>query len=179
MQVLNAVMACASFVAIATSAAATVYDLRYVGYTGDVELTATISATGGEVTSGSATLSPAWATLGGDALSDVPLYPNPDPGAVSYSPSGFFLYDDLIYHGIPVLDVDGLLFVTAGGIEYNLWANGPGAYQLYEYNPATGAAVTDTGTLFVPEPEGWTLTLLGIGIVGAALRARKAIPTGA
>lgn len=176
MQVLNAVMVCASFVAIATSAAATVYDLRYVGYTGDIEITATISTTGGEVTSGSATLTPAWASLGGDALSDVPLYPNPDPGAVSYSPSAFFIYDNLIYHGNPVFDVDGLLFVTSGGIEYNLWGIGPDAYQLYEYNPTTGAEVTDTGTLIVPEPEGWTLMLVGVGAIGAALRARKVIP---
>jgi hypothetical protein len=71
------------------------------------------------------------------------LFPG-GPG-VTTSPSGAFIYDNLIYPNYPTtnpaIDLDGILFRNAAGFEINLWGNGPNAY---EYDD-TGYAHDNTG----------------------------------
>jgi len=63
---------------------------------------------------------------GGLEVGTYPLYPG-GPGIVT-SPSGFFLYDSVLYPSTnPAIDVDGLLFLGSG-LEINIWGNGPDSY---------------------------------------------------
>ena len=101
----------------------------------------------------------------------------PDPGgAPAYSPSGAFIYDQLIYPGSdPIVDNDGLLF-NVGGVEYNLFSNGPDQYVLYNnVNGYTAEAVNFA--IGVPEPATWALMLTGFGLAGAGLRQRRTTAT--
>jgi hypothetical protein len=72
---------------------------------------------------------------GGLEVGTYPLYPG-GPGIVT-SPSGFFLYDSVLYPSTnPAIDVDGLLFLGSG-LEINIWGNGPDSYTFD--NNANGA----------------------------------------
>ena len=52
------------------------------------------------------------------------------PGGQATSPSGAFLFDNIVFPSSdPVFDVSGLLF-TISGHEGNIWGNGaPGSYS--------------------------------------------------
>jgi hypothetical protein len=56
-----------------------------------------------------------------------------DPGGPAYSPTGYFIYDNIVYPGpAPVLDTSGILF-SISGQEANIWGNsGPNDYSFYE-----------------------------------------------
>jgi hypothetical protein len=89
---------------------------------------------------------------------NYPLLPNPNAPSAAYSPSGVFIYDDVLYYpGDPYLNSNGLLLFAAGTREINLWGNGPGNYSLYGYDYNQGwilqyTGPADTGITPVPEP---------------------------
>jgi hypothetical protein len=67
---------------------------------------------------------------GGSAIGSYPLYPGGP--AVTTSPAGAFLYDNLFFPTEdPALDGDGLLFTGGGGLEINIWGNGTDNYSFY------------------------------------------------
>jgi len=104
-------------------------------------------------------------TGGNFTTGQINLYLSPSPsGAPQYSPSGYFIYDNVLTPGAdPVIDNDGLLFADAG-VEINLFSNGPGNYQLYQNN-----GYNDTGTMATPEPSSTLLLgtafLLAVGLL--------------
>jgi hypothetical protein len=107
------------------------------------------------------------------------LVANPNTTGASYSASGFFIYDDQLLPGQnPSITNPGLLF-NLGGVEVNIFSNGPGpgTYQFYEYNASTGVQFSTYGTFTlsaVPEPASLLMSgmagLVGLGIVGARRR---------
>ena len=67
---------------------------------------------------------------GGRDVGTYPLYPGGP--AVTASPSGFFIFNNVLYPSVdPGVDVDGLLFL-GGGLEINIFSNGPSNYQFYD-----------------------------------------------
>jgi hypothetical protein len=67
---------------------------------------------------------------GAQDIGTYPLYPGGP--AVTTSPNGAFLYDNLAFPSSdPTLDVDGLLFNNGGGLELNIWGNSAGNYSFY------------------------------------------------
>jgi hypothetical protein len=101
------------------------------------------------------------------------LLPNPNPLGQSTSPSGFFLFDNLLSVNVdPFVNFNGLLF-GAGSIEINLFGNpgnGP-EYQLYE---DTGANVVGDMTITgVPEPA-TLMFVLPFGVALGFLRPKRA-----
>ena len=110
-------------------------------------------------------------------------------GGEAYSPSGAFVYDNILYPQSnsvdgALLDTGGILFAIAGG-EGNIWGNfgGAGGYSYYtsvdgsyfiQNNAATFAAVDPPA----PVPEPAPIELVAVGLVGVALtrRRRRASP---
>ncbi len=98
------------------------------------------------------------------------------PGG-TLSPSGAFIYDNLVYPGNdPTLDGDGLLF-AGGGLEINIWGNFPGDYNFDSFNGG-GYNVTDEesgvvafGVVTTPEPSAFFL--LGSLLVGLGISRRR------
>lgn len=88
------------------------------------------------------------------------------PGATT-SPSGAFLFNDVIYPSSdPTLDVDGLLF-TGGGLEINIFGNGPGSYSFDSWNGSYNVQDIGSGPVtFTQTPEPSTLALLAAGMFG-------------
>jgi hypothetical protein len=81
----------------------------------------------------------------GQDVGSYPLYPG-GPAEI-LSPSGKFLFDNLLYPSIdPGIDNGGLLF-TGNGLEINIWSNGPDNYEFDDWN---GTSYTNdvTGTPF-------------------------------
>ena len=67
---------------------------------------------------------------GAQDIGTYPLYPGGP--AITTSPNGAFLYDNLVFPSAnPTLDVDGLLFNNGGGLETNIWGNSAGNYSFY------------------------------------------------
>ena len=95
------------------------------------------------------------------------LFPNPNPPNAVDSPSGFFLYNDLLYpngHPVEFVDVDGPLFRLPNGVEVNLFNNGSPSNPQYLYFDNTGFNQTVGLSLSaVPEPS--SLVLAGLGVV--------------
>ena len=108
----------------------------------------------------------------GDAI--TALTANPNKPNASGSADGLFTYDNTVSPaGATLLTNPGLLFTSATH-EYNVFADSPTQYELYQ---ATGGSYTENSIgLFtltaVPEPAAWTLMIAGFGLVGAALRRR-------
>ncbi len=101
-------------------------------------------ATGGSLT-----------VTGGSDVGTYTLIPG-GPGIVT-SPFGSFLYDNVITPTAnPALDVDGLLFGTAGK-ELNVWGNSPDNYSFYDSTGGGtyGTQLTATGAFtFQTDPGG-------------------------
>jgi hypothetical protein len=122
---------------------------------------------------------------GGQDLGTYSLLPGGP--AVIYSPSGYFIYDNVVTTSNPFIDNDGLLFTPNGtsspDFEINIFSNGggPGTWQLYDnagYNVYGTFSLTDTTPTVTPEPS--SLFLLGTGLFGLAFVAfRKSKSTGA
>jgi hypothetical protein len=119
------------------------------------------------------------ATFNGDSMT---LVAGTDDGSIQTSPSGLFLFDNvLLLSSDPVLDVDGLLFADSLGTELNIWGNGtPGSYSTY-IGAAGSYPLQDTTSTFsivptLPTPEPSALVLLVVGLLaftGLAWRATQ------
>lgn len=122
-------------------------------------------------------------TTGGPIAGTLTLAANPNPPGELYSPSGYFLFDNLFYPGSdPVIDNGGLLFANGSGGEINLFSYGPDDYTHYDntgFNvpitfdlagvpETTSLSFTSTG---VPEPA--SLAILGAGVLGLTLAHRR------
>lgn len=101
------------------------------------------------------------------------LIANPHGTAISYSPSGYFYYDNQLFPASAVkLTSAGLLF-NIGGSEVNIYSDAH--YVIYKNN---GANVVGNFSLSevaaVPEAATWTMMILGFGMIGAGSRYRRA-----
>jgi hypothetical protein len=93
------------------------------------------------------------------------LLPNPNPPNQSHSPTGYFLFDDLVSPADdPFLSSNGLVF-GSGSVEINLFskAGNTPEYQLFENSGYT--VVGDASIVAAPEPS----PLMFILPFGAAL----------
>ena len=102
-------------------------------------------------------------------------------GAVS--PSGLFIYDNILYPtgsapGVTspsLLDNDGVLFSYAGG-EGNIWGNGSSDYAFYTESAGSYVKQNGTGEVFAisaPEPATWMMLLSGFGLLGFMMRGSR------
>jgi PEP-CTERM motif len=102
---------------------------------------------------------------------------NPSFPTASYSPDGLFIYDNLYSPTGMAFDYSGLLFTTAENPAgyWNLWANSPGVYSLYE-SAGGSYPIEESGTLSVaaaPEPSTWTMLALGFVALAFVGRGRR------
>jgi len=123
------------------------------------------------VASGQYVVDSGTAMFNGDSMT---LVAGADNGSAQTSPSGLFIFDNVLsLSSNPLLDVDGLLFADSLGAELNIWGNGtPGSYSTY-----TGVGgsypLQDTVSTFsiapivptVPTPEPSALVLLVVGLL--------------
>ena len=92
--------------------------------------------------------------------------------------SGYAASDNTLYESTPLyFSLGGVSFSSAGG-DYNIYAYNGGDYLLKSSvdpvgYPANGQLLT-TALVSVPEPATWSLMLLGVFGLGAALRRREA-----
>ncbi len=107
-----------------------------------------------------------------DGVTSNPNFPN-----AAYSPDGSFIYNNLFHNSNAWFDVDGLLFTTSqnpGGY-WNLFANSPGSYALYESVGSGNYPIARIGQLSVlaaPEPTTWAMMGLGFASLGFVGRRR-------
>lgn len=122
------------------------------------------------------------------------LFVNPKGSEASYSPSGYFIYDNLLHPSVldQLLGNPGLLFMTEKGKELNLFTNGPSNYIDYQNNgfniqtsfhliqtsnylPSTPLPELPDSSAINAVPEPSVLALLILGFTGFCLARRKSI----
>lgn len=94
-------------------------------------------------------------TLDGNNEGTYPLYPGGP--AVTHSPSGEFIFDNVLYPSANLLiDKDGLLFVNGAGVEVNLWSNvgPPEDYEFAVYNGGLDDDTTGAQFALTEDPGG-------------------------
>ena len=134
----------------AAQARASLFDISFLGTDGTkAEAQVTAPDMGGgifEGMSGSITVTPGSVAFDKGTWA---LYQNPNGTSASYSPSGYFIYDNQILPDAnPMVTYPGLLFrVASNGYEVNLYSIGPDDYILYDNH---GRNVN--GTLTVTDP---------------------------
>jgi hypothetical protein len=171
-----AIMAVA--VGLAMQSQASLYDITFSG--GGTSASGQIDVVGGFATSGSFVITSAangFTPVSYALAPNSTLAPNPNVAGTFYSPSTFFTVDNVVTaSGNPFLDINGLLFISSGGIEVNLWGNGPSDYTLYD-NTGAQAHVNGTATLTaVPEAStviAGALLLLPFGASTLRILRRK------
>lgn len=99
------------------------------------------------------------------------LYTDPSAPSEISSPSGFFLFDDLLLPSQNPLITNGGLLFTKGGFEINIFSNGADAYQFYDNTGYNNVGTVFTLTDPVPEPS--ALVLFSIGFTGLWFIRRK------
>jgi hypothetical protein len=97
--------------------------------------------------------------------------------SVSTSPDGAWYFDSVAYLGNPHLDIDGVVFYTTAAGSWNLYGNSPSNYSLWEWTPAGGYVVQETGNFTAsptPLPSTWLMLLSGfVGLGFFAYRGTK------
>ena len=165
--------------AIAASATAATFDFTFLANDGSENATGVLFATDNgdgtfTATGGTINLSGVFSDSGAAAL-----LPDPSAPTFTFSPSGFFIFDDQVLPSQnPSITNDGLLFILPNTHEVNLFSNGPslpvpnGSYQLYD-NTGEYVYGAFSAAAAVPEPAAWALMTLGFGGLGAVLRRRR------
>ncbi|HUB31871.1 MAG TPA: PEP-CTERM sorting domain-containing protein [Bryobacteraceae bacterium] len=156
-------------------ASAIVFNFTVVNVDDNISITGTLTAT--DIGDGEYLATTGSGIFNGDPITLIPGGPSP-----MISPSGLFIYDNVIYpNENPYLDVDGLLFediATTGpfsGAELNIWGNGvyPSVYYSTYVGLDGGYPVSDSQSTVEVTPEPGTLALLGIGFVALGAWRRR------
>jgi hypothetical protein len=111
----------------------------------------------------------------GGGVEAIAFLANPNYPGTSFSPSGFFFYDDAIVPNFnPLLSNGGLLFI-ASGLEWNIYSNGAySAGNPYILENNNGQADGGLFSLVTPLPSTWTMLIAGfLGLGYFAFRGTK------
>jgi hypothetical protein len=155
---------------IATTASATTYDFTLLDNNG-----VTIDASGVLTLTGDVIDSITGSINGYGAITGL----IPDPNSPNANTQGNIIYDNLFDPSVPGLDYYGIFVSTASGTNINLYnldsygSNVPdNTATVYDDNANTYVAngTFSVGIAGVPEPTGWALMLVGVGLAGATVR---------
>jgi hypothetical protein len=157
-----------SLVAGAAHAQTFAFSYSGVGVTGSGTLTAELIAPGEYVVvAGTDT------ATGGGVNGVLTLLFNPGSPNETNSPSGYFIYDNLLFpDGNPVVSNGGLLFTNGTGGEVNIYSNGPSDYVYYDNTGFNEPISIDPSA--VPEPAAFALLIPGVAGLTWAQRRKRA-----